>query len=67
MDHMLSGSFNTLNFSITSAQFPSIFLLYAKGNLSFILASALPPTFVNMKAKLSEIFFIIFFLHNVYP
>lgn len=60
MDHMLSV-FQCSNFSITSAQFPSIFLLYAKGNLSFILASALPSAFVNMKAKLS----VIFFLHTM--
>lgn len=67
MDHMLSGSFNILNFSVTSAQFPSIFLLYAKGYLSFTLASALPPAFVNMKAKLSGVSFFMFFsLHNVY-
>lgn len=63
MDHMLSGSFNTLDFSGTFAQFPSVFLLYAKGNLSFILASAVPPAFVNMKAKLSGFFF---FSHSVY-
>lgn len=65
MDHMLSESFNTLNFSITSARFPSIFLLYAKGNLSFIVASTLPPAFVNMKAKLSGIFFFIFFSYTM--
>lgn len=55
MDHMLSGSFSTLNFSITFAQFPSIFLLYAKGNVSFIL----PPAFGNMKAKPSGIIFFL--------
>lgn len=49
--------FQCSNFSITSAQFPSIFLLYAKGNLSFILAPALPSAFVNTKENCHWFFF----------